>query len=199
MVTREADTRAVSVTRCPCGISPRAGSLVFTWACEQGSSRGDAVRCWGARDAVGVLQRQRDLVVWKLNGLDDDRARGMATGTGLTIHGIVRHLTDVERSWLRRWFDGQQGLPVEGKTPGWVGGLDARPDDRLVDSLESYVAEAERCGEVVRSHSLDDLEVDGPRNLRWVLHHLIEETARHLGHLDVLCEMADGRTGEQPS
>jgi len=148
---------------------------------------------------LAYLQRQRDLVVWKLNGLDDDRARGIATGSGLTIHGIVRHLTDVERSWLRRWFDGQQGLPVEGKTPGRVGGFDARPYDRLVDSLASYVEEADRCDEVVRSHNLDDLEVDGPRNLRWVLHHLIEETARHLGHLDVLCERADGRTGEQPS
>jgi len=122
---------------------------------------------------LAYLQRQRDLVVWKLGGLDDERARGVATASGLRIHPIVRHLTDVERSWLRRWFDGQQGLPVEGRTPGWVGGLDAWPDDRLVDSIVDY--------------------------LRWVLHHLVEETARHLGHLDVLCEMADGRTGEQPS
>jgi len=148
---------------------------------------------------LAYLQRQRDLVVWKLNGLDHDRARGIATGSGLTIHGIVRHLTDVERSWLRRWFDGQQGLPVEGKTPGRVGGFDARPYDRLVDSLASYVEEADRCDEVVRSCNFDDLGVDVPGNLRWVLHHLIEETARHLGHLDVLCERADGRTGEQPS
>lgn len=148
---------------------------------------------------LAYLQRQRDLVVWKLGGLDDERARGVATASGLRIHPIVRHLTDVERSWLRRWFDGQQGLPVEGRTPGWVGGLDAWPDDRLVDSIVDYVEETGRCDEVVRSHDLDDVGVDVPRNLRWVLHHLVEETARHLGHLDVLCEMADGRTGEQPS
>lgn len=148
---------------------------------------------------LAYLQRQRTLVAWKVDGLDDDHARGIATASGLSIHAIVRHLTDVERSWLRRWFDGQQGLPVQGKSPGRVGGLDARAADRLVDSIAAYIDEASRCDEVVRSHELEDLEVDGPRNLRWVLHHVIEETARHLGHLDVLCEMADGRTGEEPA
>ncbi len=111
---------------------------------------------------LAYLQRQRDLVAWKLSGLDDERARGVATASGLRIHGIVRHLTDVERSWLRRWFDGQQGLPVEGKTPGWVGGLDARPDDRLADSLADYVEETGQCDEVVRSRDLDDVAVHGP-------------------------------------
>lgn len=55
------------------------------------------------------------------------------------------------------------------------------------------------CDEVMRSHDLDGMVVDGPRNLRWVLHHLIEEAARHLGHLGVLCGRADGRTAKQPS
>ena len=147
---------------------------------------------------LAYLQRQRDLVVWKPNGLDDDRALGIATGSGGTIHGIVRHLTDVKRSCLRCWFDGQQGLPVEGKIPGRVGGFDGRPYDRLVNSHAS----CRRSRPLRRGRALvplDDLGVDVPRNLRWVLHHLIEETARHLGHLDVLCEGADGRTGEQPS
>lgn len=144
--------------------------------------------------------------MWKLDGLEDDRARGIATGRGLTItespgtcdHGIVRHLRlqgVVAAPLIRR----AAGTTRRRKTPGWVGGPDPRPDDRLVDSLASHVEQADRCDEVVRSHDLDDLGVDVPRNLRWVLHHLNEETARHLGHLDVLCEMADGRTGEQPS
>jgi hypothetical protein len=62
---------------------------------------------------LAYLQRQRDLAVWKVRALPDD-ARSVATSSGLTIHGIVRHLVDVERSWLRRWFAGQPGVPVDG-------------------------------------------------------------------------------------
>src|SRR5262249_34945003 len=50
---------------------------------------------------LGYLQRQRDLVLWKLDGLQDSDARSVGTPTGLTIHGVVHHLMDVERSWLR--------------------------------------------------------------------------------------------------
>ena len=147
---------------------------------------------------LGFLQHQRKLVVWKVRGLDDDRARLVSTSSGLTIHGIVRHLTDVERSWVRRWFAGQEGLPVEGRTPGWVGGLDARPDDQIEVLVGDYLEELGLGDQVVSTHTLDDLGANVPKNLRWVLHHLIEETARHLGHLDLLCELADGRTGRQP-
>ena len=59
---------------------------------------------------LGVLQRQRDLVAWKLRDVPDDVLGAVATPTGMGLHGLVRHLTNVERSWLRDVFAGEEGL-----------------------------------------------------------------------------------------
>ena len=62
----------------------------------------------GERDLLlAYLTRQRELVFWKLEGLDDDKARAVSTPSGLTVHVIVSHLTGVERGWLREHFAGQ--------------------------------------------------------------------------------------------
>jgi uncharacterized damage-inducible protein DinB len=146
------------------------------------------------------LQRQRDLVMWKVAGLAEGDARGVSSPSGLTIHGLVRHLMDVERSWIRRWFAGEPGVPYLGMDPNHVGGLAELDGSSLDEVVAAYDAESARCDTVVALHVLDDVAVAaGPRTLRWVLHHLVEETARHLGHLDLLCELADGRTGEEPA
>jgi len=105
---------------------------------------------------LGFLQRQRDLVAWKVGGASDEVLRSASTPTGLTAHGLVRHLTNVERWWLRHEFAGETGLPYDGTE-----------DDPRADQ-------------------------------RWTLVHLVEETARHLGHLDLLREQADGAVGAQP-
>jgi hypothetical protein len=148
---------------------------------------------------LGYLQRQRDLVVWKVSKLGEQDADSVATPSGLTIRGVVYHLQDVERSWLRRWFAGEHGLPIGGIDAGHVAEPEAPEGIPLVDLVAGYSEETRRCDQVVATHTLDDVEADGPRTLRWILHHLIEETARHLGHLDLLCELADGRTGEEPA
>jgi hypothetical protein len=141
------------------------------------------------------LPRQRDLVVWKLDGMSDDDAGRVATASGSTVRGIVRHLEDAERSWLRRWFAGRQGLPVHGIDGNHVGEprapQGARPTCRRPTSRSP--------DEVVATHGPDDVAAKVPRTLRWILHHLVDETARHLGHLDLLCELADGTTGEEPA
>ncbi|MGZ6826308.1 MAG: mycothiol transferase, partial [Mycobacteriales bacterium] len=62
----------------------------------------------GERDLLlAYLARQRELVLWKLDGLDDDAARAVSTPSGLTVHGIVRHLENVERSWWRQHVAGE--------------------------------------------------------------------------------------------
>ncbi|MDX6244834.1 MAG: hypothetical protein QOE76_2557 [Frankiales bacterium] len=147
---------------------------------------------------LGYLQRQRDLVLWKVDGLSDHDAHRVGTTTGLTIHGIVDHLTDVERSWLRRWFAGRRGLHIGGIDAHHVQAPLELPGARLKDLVPAYVEESRRCDEIVAEHHLADVGVDGGQTLRWILHHLIEETSRHVGHLDLLRELADGRTGEAP-
>jgi uncharacterized damage-inducible protein DinB len=150
---------------------------------------------------LAFLQRQRDLVLWKLDGLSDHDAARVGTATGLTISGIVEHLVDVERSWVRRWFGGVRGLHIGGVDPEHVAEPQHLEGARLRDLLAVYVQESNRCDELIRDRSLDELEAGLTRqhSLRWILHHLIEETARHLGHLDLLCELADGRTGDVPA
>ncbi len=59
---------------------------------------------------LGFLQRQRDLVSWKLRDAPDEVLSAATTPTGMSLHGLVRHLTNVERSWLRDVFAGQEGL-----------------------------------------------------------------------------------------
>ncbi len=147
---------------------------------------------------LGFLQRQRDLVRWKLEGLSDHAASRVETTTGLTVAGIVDHLTDVERSWVRRWFAGRRGLHVGGVDGDHVSRPTGLHDARLSELLRAYADESRRCDEIIAEHSLDDTAVSGGRTLRWIVHHLIEETSRHLGHLDLLRELADGQVGEAP-
>jgi uncharacterized damage-inducible protein DinB len=149
---------------------------------------------------LGVLQRQRDLVAWKLQGAGDDVLRSVGTPSGLTLHGLVRHLEDVERSWLREVFAGQQGLEHDWSEQDPDGELRVPPDVSMAQLLEDYAAESRRCDAVVAgARDLDAVAATRPYSLRWILLHLVEETARHLGHLDLLREQADGRTGEEPS
>ncbi|MEU5845632.1 DinB family protein [Saccharopolyspora shandongensis] len=148
---------------------------------------------------LSFLQRQRDLVVWKVSGAPDAVLRAVATPTGLTLPGLVRHLTNVERSWFRRVFAGETGLVFDWSDDDPDGDLKVPDEVSVAELLAEYVAESRRCDEVVRAAaSLDDVSALRDLSLRWVLLHLVEETARHLGHIDVLREQADGFVGEEP-
>ena len=140
---------------------------------------------------LAYLARQRELVQWKCAGLEEDAARKQATPSGLTIHGIVRHLAGVERGWLREHFAGEPEERVRDD--------EFEPQEQtLAQLLAAYREEAARCDGVIAAHDLDDVAARRDHSLRWILLHLIEEIGRHLGHLDLLCELADGRTGEEP-
>lgn len=148
---------------------------------------------------LGFLQRQRDLVAWKLRDAPDEVLAAVSTPTRMTLPGLVRHLMNVERSWLREVFAGERDLTYD-----WT---DADPDAEwkvpagtaMTDLLAAYGEEARRCDAVVAAApSLDAVAVGDDTSLRWILLHLVEETARHLGHMDVLREQADGETGEEP-
>lgn len=140
---------------------------------------------------LAYLERQRELVQWKCQGLSDEAARKVATPSGLTVHQIVRHLAGVERGWISEHFADQ---PRERKRDSEF------HDDgtSLADLLAGFRAETSQSDEIIAAHSLDDVSQNRDHSLRWILLHLIEETSRHLGQLDLLTELADGRTGEEP-
>ena len=149
---------------------------------------------------TGMLQRQRDLVAWKLHDADDEVLRGVSTPSGVTAHGIVRHLTNVERSWIRESVAGEQDLAFDWSDEDPDGEWRVPEGTTLAELLADYAEESRRCDAVVAAaESLDVVAADGSASLRWVLLHLVEETARHLGHLDLLRERADGATGEEPA
>lgn len=147
---------------------------------------------------LAFLQRQRELVHWKCVGLTDEAARSVSTASGLTIHGIVRHLENVERSWLRHNFAGQADLSFDWTDADPDGELHVPDDVALTELLAAYRHETSLCDEVIAAAALDSVAARRDHSLRWILLHLIEELSRHLGHLDLLCELADGRTGEEP-
>jgi uncharacterized damage-inducible protein DinB len=149
---------------------------------------------------LGVLQRQRDLVSWKLRDASDEVLRAMSTPTGMSLHGLVRHLTNVERSWLRDVFAGQDGLSYDWTEQDPEAEWRVPADTAMDDLLAAYALESRQCDAVVTgAPSLDAISVHRDMSLRWILLHLVEETARHLGHIDLLREQADGTTGEEPT
>jgi uncharacterized damage-inducible protein DinB len=143
------------------------------------------------------LNFQRAVVVRKVEGLPRDLAlRPMPPGI-LSALGIVKHLGWVERGWSRRAMQGEQyPVPWNDEDPD----ADLRiEDDETVDSvLAFYRSEWEAADAIWATHSLDDTGDyhDRPVSLRWILIHMIEETARHAGHLDLIAESLDGRTGD---
>jgi uncharacterized damage-inducible protein DinB len=149
---------------------------------------------------LGYLQRQRDLVAWKVRDASDDTLASVRMPSGLTLHGIVLHLKNVERSWFREFFGGQTGLLFDSTDENPDGDFHAEGVP-MADLLAAYAAETAKCDEVIAATpSLDARaeDEDGSYTLRWIILHMIEETGRHLGHIDLLRENADGAVGEEP-
>jgi uncharacterized damage-inducible protein DinB len=149
-----------------------------------------------------MLDYARDTVHAKCEGLSDaDARRAPLPGSPLmTISGLVSHLRWVETSWIEEVL---LGRAIE--TPG----TDEDPDREfrialempLAEVLADYRAACARHRDLVAGLDLDTLSVGEldwraePLTLRWILFHLVEETARHNGHLDILRELADGARG----
>lgn len=144
----------------------------------------------------GVLDFLRGTVVLKARGLTDEQARTAACPPStLTVAGLLGHLTAVERFWFAIDFDGQE-LPHPWTADDPRGGFTA--EGTLEELIAAYEAECARSREIVSANGLDELaRSEGMEfSLRYAVAHMIEETGRHCGHLDLLREALDGTTGE---
>lgn len=145
----------------------------------------------------GWLEYHRTTLLLKCEGLDDTarKARPVATSK-LSLHGLVRHMAEVERNWFRRVLGGESDSP-----PIYGEGHDSElvPLDTAVwqTDLDIWQAECEASRRAASVRELDDtgLRRGEPCSLRWIYVHMIEEYARHNGHADLIREMADGRVG----
>jgi uncharacterized damage-inducible protein DinB len=151
---------------------------------------------------MGFLQRQRETLAWKCSELSDGALRtdSVAAST-LSLMGIVRHLTDVERSWVRRTLAGEDAPRIYySDTSDWDRQFTAIHDVTWADTRRAWESEVRACDEVIARMELDDAGTREGRDytLRWILVHLIEEYARHNGHADLIRESIDGQVGEWP-
>jgi uncharacterized damage-inducible protein DinB len=135
----------------------------------------------------------RGAVLRKLDGLSDDQARWRPEGKLISLLGVVNHLTHVEWRWIDGGFFGAEVSRSEEEFhPG--------PELTVSAARAAYLERASSTEVAVRSIG----SIDTPcarrskkgTDLRWVLLHLINETARHAGHADVVRELLDGTTGE---
>ena len=150
---------------------------------------------------LGFLQRQRDLVAWKMRDASDETLASVRMPSGLTLHGIVRHLENVERSWFREFFAGETNLRFDSTDEDPDGDFRAEGVP-MANLLAAYAAETALCDAVIAAAPSFDATAsddDGAWTLRWIIVHMIEETGRHLGHIDLLREQADGAVGEEPA
>lgn len=136
------------------------------------------------------LRYLRGAVLRKVDGLTDEQARWRPDGALISLLGIVNHLTHVEWRWIDGEVRGEETSRSEAEF--WPG-----PELRLTDAVDAYRARAVATGQAVRSMPLDTpCRAGQDTDLRWVLVHLINETARHAGHADSTRELLDGAKGE---
>jgi uncharacterized damage-inducible protein DinB len=143
--------------------------------------------------ARGWLTHLRESAIFKLEDLDDEQLRWAPTPTANSLGVIVVHLGYAERLWLRAIFAGEE------MDMAWRQRMFDLPDGWSVDDVVAfYRAETAAADAVLDSAVSLDLRSRGqlrPTTLRWVMSHLLEETARHVGHMDITRELIDGRTG----
>ncbi|MBB1256636.1 DinB family protein [Streptomyces alkaliterrae] len=152
---------------------------------------------------VGWLEMQRSIVRWKCEGLSEEDARRpvLPSSPLMTAAGVVSHLRWVEHAWFEVLFLG--GPTTDNpQFDNSVEDADLRvPDDvSLSQLLADYERQCATSNAIVAAHALDEPgrhpDFRSARaNLRWMLIHMIEETARHAGHLDAVRELVDGRVG----
>lgn len=180
----------------PAELSAAQRELVESWRDFAHQPMGGDARA----QLVGFLDYQRATVVLKAAGLTDEQARQSLVPSKLTtVAAIVSHLRWVEESWFAVRLAGEPELAP------YADGVDPDADFRVAEDIplatliSDYLAQCQHSNEIVAARELADavpFRDNGPLNVRWVLAHMIEETARHAGHLDLLREQLDGETGE---
>ena len=150
---------------------------------------------------LGYLDFFRARIVAKIEGLSEAEQRRSRLPSGWTPLELVNHLTWVELRWLEWGFEGR---PIDNP---WGDQRDDRwyvpAGETAEDLISALDAQAARSRAIIETHDLAKAGQPGPRweggepaTLERILFHLLQEYARHLGHLDIVAELADGPVGE---
>ncbi|GDY30505.1 DinB family protein [Gandjariella thermophila] len=150
---------------------------------------------------LAYLEAQRAGLRRAVRGLTEEQAAARPTASELSLAGLVKHVARCERGWMARLVDRPDPYPE--RSQNWAAEFRLGEGETLAGMLALYDEVARETEEIVRG--LADLEhsfelpprswfAGGKFNARWLLLHLIEETARHAGHADIIRESIDGAT-----
>jgi len=148
----------------------------------------------------GFLDHYRSTLLEICDGLSEEQLRRPMVPSGTSLLGMIHHLVYVERGWFEETIAGrtvdypfvwdEEDPDIDFRVP---------PEMAAQEVFDLYRHQCDRSRDVLRAVSLDDLVKGETRsadyNVRWVVVHMIEETARHAGHADILREQIDGMTG----
>ena len=158
----------------------------------------------GERDMLnGWLEHHRAILLWKCEGLTDEqlRRRSVPPST-MSLLGLVRHMTDVERGWFQQVLLGADAPDLYSTPDGPDGDFNGVDEADVAAAFSAFEAECDASRQAAAAApDLDVLSKEGSSrtgeqfSLRWILTHMIEEYARHNGHADLLRETLDGTTG----
>jgi Protein of unknown function (DUF664) len=145
-----------------------------------------------------ALDRHRDAILWKLEGLSDTDLRKVMVPSGTSLLGLVKHLAAVEYGWFCETFGREtEPLPFDEDDPD--ADLRVEPGETTEDVLGFYGRARAAADRVIGEVGLEETGTawfGDAVSMRWVLIHMVEETARHAGHVDILRELLDGMVGD---
>ncbi|SEG75670.1 Protein of unknown function [Nonomuraea solani] len=151
---------------------------------------------------IGWLDMQRAIIQWKCEGLSDEDAYRpvLPTSPLMTVAGLVSHLRWTEHCWFEIIFKGRD-FSENPQFDESVEDAEMRIQGiPLAKLLDDYERQCRISNEIVAAHSLDDVGKhpdigSAEASLRWMVIHMVEETARHAGQLDTIRELLDGQKG----
>ena len=144
---------------------------------------------------TGFLDYHRDTLAWKCSGLSEEQLKlRSAEPSSMSLLGMLRHLTEVERGWFNRGIAGEDTPPLYYDDEDQDGDWNRLDAHSVTEVFEAWQAACARSREITAAHELDfeASRGDFTFSLRWVLLHMIEEYARHNGHADLIRERIDG-------
>ena len=153
---------------------------------------------------LAFLAQQRDAVRIAAHGLTDAQAAATPSASALSIGGLIKHLARVERYWIVQLVAQRDLPPLQDQD--YEADFRLGAGETLAGVLDAYAAVAEETESIIAAIADLGQPVPVPRgvpwfpkdveawSVRWVMLHLIEETARHAGHADIVRESLDGAT-----
>jgi uncharacterized damage-inducible protein DinB len=140
---------------------------------------------------IDFLDYLRESIIIKATGLSEEDVRKRLVQSDTTLLWLVKHMVGVEMAWFQRSFMGRDvDIPDDAVTS----------EDTAESAITAYREAIRESDKIIAEHDDLDQLAAAPRkgnqqSLRWMLIHMVEETARHAGHADILREQIDGETG----